>query len=220
MPWLTPDTIPIGGEVCRLLVIPADVYLIAAVTGALYELTFPKNWEPFGEKTPDETADAMADMLAAYMESDCGGGGMAVGTIFPYITTNPPIDSVACDGSIYADTDYPAIWDVIDEGWKTDSTHWQAPDLRDRFPVGAGNLYEAGDTGGESTHSLTAAENGPHTHGLYLGISGTTGNLYPPPSRPTSIQNAYSGAVISSGSGTAHENRPPFLALKWAVSVG
>lgn len=71
MPWLTPETIPTGDNTCRQLVIPNDLYLVSAVTGALYELTMPENWEQFGEKTPEEAAQAMRDMLEAYLTSTC-----------------------------------------------------------------------------------------------------------------------------------------------------
>ena len=38
--------------------------------------------------------------------------------------------------------------------------------LPDRFLLGAGETYEAGETGGEATHTLTASEMPSHTHSL------------------------------------------------------
>lgn len=218
MPWLTPDSIPEGG-ICRPLWIPASQEWLAVVSGALAELAKEYNWEPFGAVTPAAAADRMLSMLDDYYSGSCQGGGMPLGVIIPYITTNPPIGTVPCDGTIYLDTDYPELWTVVDSAWKTDATHWQAPDLRNRFPVGAGDNYTPGDTGGEDAHSLTANENGTHNHLLYINNGGTVGNQYPMNSRPTNLQNAWSTAIQNSGLGTAHENRPPFLALNYAVVV-
>jgi hypothetical protein len=70
MPWLTGDTWG-GGTICRRLVIPNDISLIAAVNGALLPLTYESNWEQFGTATPEAVADAMRDMWLAYVADDC-----------------------------------------------------------------------------------------------------------------------------------------------------
>lgn len=46
----------------------------------------------------------------------------------------------------------------IPTGWTIDT------DLRDKFALGAGNLYAYGDVGGEVQHTLTEAEMPSHTH--------------------------------------------------------
>jgi len=71
--WLTPDTLP-SDVVCRTLKIPDELYLIVAVSGALLDLTYPDNWEQFGDQTPQDTADAMYAMLRDFWVSqgnDC-----------------------------------------------------------------------------------------------------------------------------------------------------
>jgi len=68
--WLTPDTIPTT-ELCRALFIPDDIALIAAVSGALLPLADAENWELYGAKTPQETADAMFSMLEAFWSGGC-----------------------------------------------------------------------------------------------------------------------------------------------------
>jgi hypothetical protein len=69
MPWLTPDDLPTDKR-CRRLLIPDNLDIVAAVTGALVSLTHAYNWEQFGSITPDEMAQAMIEMLAYYW-ADC-----------------------------------------------------------------------------------------------------------------------------------------------------
>jgi hypothetical protein len=70
MPWLTPDSIPEGGD-CRPLSIPADSVWLALVSGALTELTLPYNWEKFGALTVQETIDQMQLMIDNYYDAAC-----------------------------------------------------------------------------------------------------------------------------------------------------
>jgi len=64
-------------------------------------------------------------------------------------------------------------------------------------------------TGGEKTHALTAAENGPHAHtlgGEFLEHSSAGGNL-------NNNSNGSSFTTDSSGSGTAHNNLQPYIVV-------
>jgi microcystin-dependent protein len=49
-------------------------------------------------------------------------------------------------------------------GWAVCNGDNGTPDLRDRFPVGAGGNYNVGDTGGTDTVALTVAEMPQHSH--------------------------------------------------------
>lgn len=66
--WLTPETLPTE-TICRQLLIPNDIGIIAAVTGALLPLTQRENWELYGEVTPPEIAYAMLLMLDEFYTS-------------------------------------------------------------------------------------------------------------------------------------------------------
>ena len=81
--------------------------------------------------------------------------------------------------------------------------------IQNRFLVGVGSSYAAGDTGGEATHKLTVNEMPSHSHnysypgyeagGEWYGASGTAkGNTV---------------ATTAVGGGAAHENRPPYFAV-------
>lgn len=115
---------------------------------------------------------------------------------------------------------------------------WQA--LENRFLVGAGDTYTAGVTGGEATHTLTAAELPTHTHyakgndstensnwtiPAIRNISGTSGVLQVAqgtdrvvPASKFESDASWGNLSLSSETGgitgtagTAHNNLPPYL---------
>lgn len=69
MPWLTPNEIP-ATTLCRRLLIPDDLEIVAAVSGALLSLTYAHNWEQFGTVTPEEIASAMQEMYFEWFDTD------------------------------------------------------------------------------------------------------------------------------------------------------
>ena len=88
--------------------------------------------------------------------------------------------------------------------------------LKDRFLLAAGDTYSAGTTGGEATHKLTTAEMPSHTHSAAVnggtddyGKSRTTiGNF------AIKTQGYTDGStILPTGSGVAHNNMPPYLAV-------
>jgi len=66
--WITPDETG-DSNIARCLSVPEK--LQPAVNWSLEQLTFAANWEQVGDLTPDECAEAMADVIAAYYESVC-----------------------------------------------------------------------------------------------------------------------------------------------------
>lgn len=63
--FLTPNTL-LGVRVPRTLLIPPDVYFLAAVNGALLSLTNPDNWEFYGSISPELAAEAAFLMLSDF----------------------------------------------------------------------------------------------------------------------------------------------------------
>ena len=113
----------------------------------------------------------------------------------------------------------------VPSGWAICDGTNGTPDLRDRFIVGAGNSYSLKATGGVNTVSLTADQNGPHTH------SGTTSSSQQTVVPGSDLLGTHSnnmgkwGTVNitlttgSSGKGAAHENRPPYYALYFIMKL-
>lgn len=84
--------------------------------------------------------------------------------------------------------------------------------LEDRFLLGAGTTYTAGDTGGEATHTLTTDEMPSHAHEITTGANSINS------SGSVSQRGFGSGTVGSQGTtsvggGEAHNNMPPYLAV-------
>lgn len=91
--------------------------------------------------------------------------------------------------------------------------------LKDRFLLGAGDIYEIGSTGGEAAHELTNEEMPNHNHdGLYYyGDSMVTLNAGSNGHKLDSYGNSGSGwselSTGYSGGGKSHNNMPPYLSV-------
>ncbi len=89
------------------------------------------------------------------------------------------------------------------------------------FLAAAGTDYAAGSTGGEAKHALTAAENASHRHDEIYRNNETTPLTYVNSSATAGTALALLGyndgsfklTTSYSGSGTAHENRPPYYSV-------
>ena len=132
---------------------------------------------------------------------------------------------------------------TVPSGWYLCDGTNGTPDLRNRFIVGSGDEYSVGTTGGNKTVILTTAQMPAHTHTgtteevtvtkeyttvattptssgkeqyPCLGASGT-GSGYDG-SYPIDMgTHSHSFTTDSTGSGQAHENRPPYYALAFIM---
>lgn len=96
--------------------------------------------------------------------------------------------------------------------------------IEGKFIMGASDAYPAGSTGGEATVALTKDNNGPHTHIFKKFWTGSGGVK----TDGTTIQRGYEGdgnytavatdsseryELSTSGSGTPHNNIPPYYSM-------
>lgn len=181
--------------------------------GALLALTYAGNWTQYGAATPQETADAMFTM---YNAIESGGIGTVIGSILPCVTATTPDNCLECDGSPYDGDDYPELYAVIDAAWKGSGTTFFVPDLRGMFPLGIGSGFSMADSGGEEDHTLTIAEMPSHGHDVYVSSNGA------PPLIGVSIFNTSlttknANAVLPNGGGGAHNNMPPYVAVRMVL---
>ena len=106
-----------------------------------------------------------------YIQSSKGGGGGGsgdhIGEIKLYAGNIEPTGWLKCDGRAISRIDYAALFDVIGTtyGAGDGSTTFNLPDMRDRFPVGAGSNYNLNSKGGEDSVTLTDLEIA-HGHGF------------------------------------------------------
>lgn len=95
--------------------------------------------------------------------------------------------------------------------------------IQDKFLLGASSTYSAGSTGGEAKHTLTTAELPVHKHSgvnwttyplsFDTGTSSTKGFKPTATWQESGIVNASSFTTGNTGSGTAHNNMPPYLSV-------
>ena len=93
--------------------------------------------------------------------------------------------------------------------------------IKDMFLLSAGDVYSAGTTGGEATHTLTVDEIPAHTHNYakYVGSVGWSGssqwNVVKTTNTDgyTNTNNDGYVETLSTGSNAAHNNMPPYLAV-------
>jgi microcystin-dependent protein len=138
---------------------------------------------------------------------------------------------------------------AIPAGWALCDGTAGTPDLRGRFVVGAGGAYAVGATGGADTVALSGAQLPGHTHSVSLSTDSQGAHTHPynlesewtavarsgsvtyaynsPNSTQTQFNTGSSGAHAhnvtgntgSTGSGSAHENRPPYYALAYIMKT-
>ncbi len=89
-----------------------------------------------------------------------------------YDPSSPPAGWLACNGAAVSRTTYSALYAVIGDAFGNGdgSTTFNVPDLGGKFVAGykaADEDYDAiAETGGETTHQLTAAELATHEHAV------------------------------------------------------
>jgi len=93
----------------------------------------------------------------------------------------------------------------IPTGWALDTNS------RDKFIIGAGNLYNPDASGGEATHTLTEAEMPSHRHtvGCSYGTDESAGYIGGTSQDKDLMFSTNTGYV---GGGEAHNNLPPYYA--------
>ena len=158
-----------------------------------------------------------------------GGGGLPIGAVIDWPGPGAPSTGVwlDADGSnrsrtTYADlfAEYGTTWGVGDG-----STTFGTPDLRGRMTIGDGTgsgltARTLADTGGEEDHALTSGEGPSHTHSMPVGNQNNDVDGPYACGSNAAPQIGSSRSTGSSGSGTAHENMPPFVVVRKLIKAG
>lgn len=172
---------------------------------------------------------------------DKTGEVMPVGTVVAYAGSgsSPPDGWLLCDGSPkWGDGELAELYGVLDDSvqkWtQQERPAFSLPNLKEKFVVGAAGTgeYKLGETGGLGSVTLTEAQMPHHSHGVYdpghshkyalttAGVynkdSGNSrrtfkGDWVQTDTKPTGI------TIQGTGRNTAHENRPPFVALNYII---
>jgi microcystin-dependent protein len=89
-----------------------------------------------------------------------------VGSILTYAGAVAPVGWLICDGSEVSKASYPRLFAVVGNlyGSPVNSANFVLPNLADRVPVGKSVSSSLGNTGGNSTLTLSASQLPSHTH--------------------------------------------------------
>ena len=145
------------------------------------------------------------------------------GTVSMYAGTTAPTGYLICDGSPVSRTTYSALFSAISTiyGNGDGSTTFNLPDLRGRAPIGVGQgtgltNRTLGSRVGDETVTLTEAQMPSHGHQFLFGRDGTLGSSS---TYVTQVSPTFTGAGTSTaaGSGQAHPNMQPSIALNFII---
>lgn len=140
-----------------------------------------------------------------------------------------PVDWLRCDGQAVPSASYPALYALIGTTYGGNSTNFNLPNLNGKVPIGYSATYPIGSTGGATTVALTAANLANHTHTLL--VNSGSGNATSPSGNylaanvegiqqysNTNNATMNSAAVQSTGTGTAHSNMQPYVAMNYCIA--
>lgn len=162
-----------------------------------------------------------------------------------YSNVEQPRNWEFCDGRVKQIINNQPLFSLIGTTYGGDGQQTFAlPDLRQRMPIGSSGMGTAsgltqrplGEKGGQENVSLSTDELSPHGHAPSLPVSTEEADAKTPDGNVLGVQPASRGTVplydsssptngsmiVNSsdvGSGNAHDNMPPFLALNFIICV-
>lgn len=191
---------------CRSLSLRPSLW--AVVFDTLERLSDPYSWiqDDPAAATPGEAASEIEKGTDSAVVTGCAMIGQVI-----TLAREVPDWCLICDGSTYDRVDYPELYAVLDAAFILDADTFKVPDLTDRF-IFYGSAV--GDSGGESSHTITIAEMPAHTHGeqdpgSVVVQAGTPSVALADPGLPSQTG--------STGGGDAMPIMPPYLTLTAAI---
>lgn len=135
-----------------------------------------------------------------------------------------------CDGQILPINQNQSLYALLGTTYGGDGrTTFALPDLRSRTPIHRGDGFVQGQSGGEETHTLNAAETPAHTHDMQGSaapgntpvpangtLAGYTGGYE---SSSTGTTDLRSDSILNSGGGQAHNNMQPYVTVNFAIAL-
>ena len=163
--------------------------------------------------------------------------GVPIGTVIDYAGSTAPDGWLFCDGSEVSETTYAALFAVLGSTYNTGGEtagFFRTPDLRGRVGVGkddmggtgAGRMTvitgtTLGASGGAQTHSLSAAEGGPHNHTYDRYAEGPQVQVASGSASFVLTAGGFTTPNVggTGGSGASHNNTQPGLILNKIIKT-
>lgn len=189
----------------------------------------------------DVSTGISGEAVVTVTPGDGTGGREPPGSMVMYGGVSAPTGWLLCDGTQYLIADYPDLAAAISTRFGGDSTHFNVPNMADRFPIGASPTKAVASTGGSVNKTIGTTNLPPHAHGIahthtifaeyfddtqsggggaakrITDIENSTGgggtNIFPP---------THSQATTTSGNtggGSPLDVTPPYMALNWIIKT-
>lgn len=175
--------------------------------------------------------------------------GLAIptGSMFPFAGNSAPVGFLLCQGQTVSRTTYSALFNVISTtyGVGDGSTTFALPDTRSRVLVGSGqgsgltNRALGAKAGTENetaplpVHSHSTSNDGQHQHSV-VNVAGSWGTTVVTPGGGQQVVTAiaalgnvvtnagegqHNHAITSAGTGGAHNNMQPYIAISHMIKI-
>ncbi|HUA22279.1 MAG TPA: tail fiber protein [Bryobacteraceae bacterium] len=156
-----------------------------------------------------------------------------VGEIRIFAGNFAPVGWEFCEGQLLPITEYETLFQLIGTTYGGDGeSTFALPDLRGRFPVHVGAGFVVGQSAGAETVTLTDEDLPSHTHTAVASGGGNVvspqnafwstdpfGNTAAYTTPPATPANMNANAIGNTGGGQPHENRQPYLAVSFIISM-
>jgi microcystin-dependent protein len=146
-----------------------------------------------------------------------------VGTVKTFAGSVIPTNWMLADGRAISRTTYAALFTAIGTtfGVGDGSSTFNIPDLRSKFIYGANAETAQGGTGGESAHTLTAAEMPSHSHTVTArGNQGPVSDMFALGTTLSQVLGTINAADVGSAGGNgSHNNLPPYILMAQIIKV-
>ena len=178
-----------------------------------------------------------------------GSGSSPSGSLTAFAGATAPTGWLICDGDQYPQASYASLYAIIGNTYNTGGEtagYFRVPNIKGRVIVGRdasdSDFNVLGETGGAKTHTLTESEmpshdhtgsisGGSHEHPMSTGAALTLGagnSLFANSGNPpvtsagntgTSTSHSHTLNINNAGSGNAHNNLQPYIALNWIIKT-
>ena len=171
-----------------------------------------------------------------------------IGSIMMASFNFPPQGYALCNGQTLSISQNAALFSLLGINFGGNGTStFQLPNLQGRVAMHMGNGYILGQTGGQESVTLTAAQIPTHTHtvsnvtitaptGTSAGQASPVGGFFAPnpadtdrfgPGADEHMENASLGSMTSgdtystdnTGNGTAFDKRMPYLTINFCIAL-